>query len=72
MANRFHGSYRDVAKSREHGPRGVARASKLHKREEAEARNRKTEHYRTKAHRKGRCARPCPINTAAVNRLINT
>lgn len=40
MANRFHGSYRTTHfKSREHGPRGVARAIKQLKRAEAEQRS---------------------------------
>lgn len=57
MANRFRGSYRRVAeKSREHGPRGIARMVRWEKDSEARERNAATPHNRTKRHRLNRCA----------------
>lgn len=51
MANRFSGSYRHMAKARDHGPRGIGRIVRDQKQAEAEARNAVTKHVRTKQHR---------------------
>lgn len=52
MANRFAGSYRRVAeKTRDGGPRGVARMIRILKQDEARARQSMTPHNKTKRHR---------------------
>ncbi len=57
MANRYHGSYRKlfgkthIQNGKPYGPRGVARAVKAEKAEEAFFRNDATPHINTRQHR---------------------
>lgn len=53
---RFQGSYRELPKLRgKTGPRGVLKALKVKRRTDAEERNARTSHDKTKAHRLNRC-----------------